>query len=194
MIVKIEKIINPVWGNPEHTVINCMVKLLENNEALPFTATPEDTELHGREVFEACIRGEAGKIGDYTPELTTDMARVIKNSEINAWRNDMENMEYVFEHNGRQWDYGKQTLERLEPSLSAAKAGRLPEAFFWTDAENNDVPMTGDALIALGSAAEQAMFAKGLEIHVRQRTMKKDVEALGDAEAILAYKVGMVDG
>ncbi|MGG8873224.1 DUF4376 domain-containing protein, partial [Escherichia coli] len=82
---------------------------------------------------------------------------------------------------------------RLEPSVAAAKAGKLPEAFFWTDAENNDVPMKSEELIALSEAAEQAMFTKGLEIHVRQRTMKKEIEALGDAEAILAYKVGMAD-
>ncbi|HIB0833372.1 TPA: DUF4376 domain-containing protein, partial [Escherichia coli] len=75
----------------------------------------------------------------------------------------------------------------------AAKAGILPEGFFWTDAENNDVPMKSEELIALSEAAEQAMFTKGLEIHVRQRTMKKEIEALGDAEAILAYKVGMAD-
>ncbi|EKB0416910.1 DUF4376 domain-containing protein, partial [Escherichia coli] len=75
----------------------------------------------------------------------------------------------------------------------AAKAGKLPEAFFWTDAENNDVGVTAEELIALSEAAEQAMFTKGLEIHIRQRTMKKEIEALGDAEAILAYKVGMAD-
>ncbi|EET3414497.1 DUF4376 domain-containing protein, partial [Escherichia coli] len=63
----------------------------------------------------------------------------------------------------------------------------------WTDAENNDVPVTAEELIALSEAAEQAMFTKGLEIHIRQRTMKKEIEALGDAEAILAYKVGMAD-
>ncbi|EFG3135156.1 DUF4376 domain-containing protein, partial [Escherichia coli] len=33
-----------------------------------------------------------------------------------------------------------------------------------------------------------------LEIHVRQRTMKKEIEALSGAEAILAYKVGITDG
>ncbi|EEV0497299.1 DUF4376 domain-containing protein, partial [Escherichia coli] len=71
--------------------------------------------------------------------------------------------------------------------------GKLPEAFFWTDAENNDVEVTAEELIALSEAAEQAMFTKGLEIHIRQRTMKKEIEALGDAEAILAYKVGMAD-
>ncbi|EPJ6304335.1 TPA: DUF4376 domain-containing protein, partial [Escherichia coli] len=75
----------------------------------------------------------------------------------------------------------------------AAKAGILPEGFFWTDAENNDVPMTAEALMALSEAAEKAMFTKGMEIHVRQRTMKKEIEALDDAEAILAYKVGMAD-
>ncbi|HFX7521778.1 TPA: DUF4376 domain-containing protein, partial [Escherichia coli] len=71
--------------------------------------------------------------------------------------------------------------------------GILPEGFFWTDAENNDVPMTAEALMALSEAAEKAMFTKGMEIHVRQRTMKKEIEALDDAEAILAYKVGMAD-
>ncbi|NEN74697.1 DUF4376 domain-containing protein, partial [Escherichia coli] len=69
----------------------------------------------------------------------------------------------------------------------------LPEGFFWTDAENNDVPMTAGELMALSEAAEKAMFTKGMEIHVRQRTMKKEIEALSDAEAILAYKVGMAD-
>ncbi|EFE8359465.1 DUF4376 domain-containing protein, partial [Escherichia coli] len=82
---------------------------------------------------------------------------------------------------------------RLEPSVAAAKAGILPEGFFWTDADNNDVPMTAGELMALSEAAEKAMFTKGMEIHVRQRTMKKEIEALGDAEAILAYKVGMAD-
>ncbi|EGF4805991.1 DUF4376 domain-containing protein, partial [Escherichia coli] len=76
----------------------------------------------------------------------------------------------------------------------AAKAGILPEGFFWTDAENNDVPMTAGELMALSEAAEKAMFTKGMEIHVRQRTMKKEIEALDDAEAILAYKIGITDG
>ncbi|EMO8322671.1 DUF4376 domain-containing protein, partial [Escherichia coli] len=37
------------------------------------------------------------------------------------------------------------------------------------------------------------MFTKGLEIHVRQRAMKKEIEALDDSDAILSYKVGMED-
>ncbi|HCX5195241.1 TPA: DUF4376 domain-containing protein, partial [Escherichia coli] len=139
-------------------------------------------------------RGEAGEIAEYVqPSISPEKARELKTAGINAWRNAMEAANYTFEHNGRKWDYGKSTQMRLEPSVAAAKAGKLPEQFFWTDADNNDVPMDAETLIALSAAAEQAMFTKGLEIHVRQRTMKKEIEALGDAEAILAYKVGMAD-
>ncbi|MBC9616145.1 DUF4376 domain-containing protein, partial [Escherichia coli] len=58
---------------------------------------------------------------------------------------------------------------------------------------NNDVPMKSEELIALSEAAEQAMFTKGMEIHVRQRTMKKELEKLNSVDEILAYKVGMAD-
>lgn len=121
--------------------------------------------------------------------LSAEKAREMKGDEINAWRNAMEAANYTFEHNGRKWDYGKSTQSRLEPSVAAAKAGRLPEGFFWTDAENNDVPVTAEELIALSEAAAQAMFTKGMEIHVRQRTMKKELEKLTSADEILAYKV-----
>ncbi|EHL1429686.1 DUF4376 domain-containing protein, partial [Escherichia coli] len=97
---------------------------------------------------------------------------------------------YTFEHNGRKWDYGKSTQARLEPSVAAAKAGILPLDFFWTDAQNNDVPVSADELIALSDAAAKALFAKGMEIHIHQRNMKKEIAALNDTAAILDYKVG----
>ncbi|EJJ3124993.1 DUF4376 domain-containing protein [Escherichia coli] len=148
---------------------------------LPDTEENRRVDISGRWGFD----GE--KITDL---LTVEKAREQKGSEINAWRNAMEASNYTFEHNGRKWDYGKLTQTRLEPSVAAAKAGKLPEGFFWTDAENNDVPVTPDELIALSEAAEQAMFSKGMEIHVRQRNMKKALEALNSVDEILAYEVG----
>ena len=192
--MNVEKISNPQWADKDHTAVNCMVKFEHIEQAAPFTATASDTEAYGRDIYAACQKGEAGEIAEYVqPSISPEKARELKTAGINAWRNAMEAANYTFEHNGRKWDYGKSTQTRLEPSVAAAKAGKLPEAFFWTDAENNDVPMKSEELIALSEAAEQAMFTKGLEIHVRQRTMKKEIEALGDAEAILAYKVGMAD-
>ncbi|EGO4139616.1 DUF4376 domain-containing protein [Escherichia coli] len=188
--MNIETITTPVWGDKEHTIINCMVKFAELESPVPFTATEDDCEAHGREIFAACQRGDAGEIGKYVSSVTPEKARSAKTAEINAWRDSMESASYVFEFNGHRWDYGKETQARLEPSVAAARAGKLPEGFFWTDADNNDVPMTAEALIALSEAAQQAMFAKGLEIHLRQREMKKAVEALNDADAVLAYAVG----
>ncbi|MBZ8671223.1 DUF4376 domain-containing protein [Escherichia coli] len=119
-----------------------------------------------------------------------ETARAIKISEVNAWRNTMENSNYVFEHAGHTWDCGKETRYRLEPSVATAKAGKLPAGFFWTDAENHDVPMSADELIALSDAVEEAMFKKGLEIHIRQREMKKELDELDDAEEIIKFMPG----
>ena len=189
--MKVDKITSPVWADRGHTTINCIVKFSDAETECVFTASADDPESYGREIFEACIRGDAGPVGEYraNDDMAVEEARRMKNAEINAWRDAMEASGYVFEHRGRKWDYGKETMTRLGMSASAARGGVLPEGFFWTDAENNDVPMTADELISLSDAAGKAMFRKGLEIHIRQREMKKAIAELSDSETILAYRV-----
>ena len=190
--MKVDKITSPVWADRGHTTINCIVKFSDAETECVFTASADDPESYGREIFEACIRGDAGPVGEYraNDDMAVEEARRMKNAEINAWRDAMEASGYVFEHRGRKWDYGKEAMTRLGMSASAARGGVLPEGFFWTDAENNDVPMTADELISLSDAAGKAMFRKGLEIHIRQREMKKAIAELSDSETILAYMVG----
>lgn len=120
-------------------------------------------------------------------------ARSQKHAEINSWRNTQENVNYTFMFNNHQWDYGKATQERLSLSVQMAKANKLPAGFIWTDADNNDVPMTAGELLSLSDAIDQAMFTKGLEIHMRQREMKEAIDKLTDVKAILDYKVGWPD-
>ena len=189
--MKVDKITSPVWADRGHTTINCIVKFSDAETECVFTASADDPESYGREIFEACIRGDAGPVGEYraNDDMAVEEARRMKNAEINAWRDAMEASGYVFEHRGRKWDYGKEAMTRLGMSASAARGGVLPEGFFWTDAENNDVPMTADELISLSDAAGKAMFRKGLEIHIRQREMKKAIAELSDSETILAYRV-----
>ncbi|EBP3998751.1 DUF4376 domain-containing protein [Salmonella enterica subsp. enterica] len=124
------------------------------------------------------------------PLPDTEDARKQKFAEINAWRNVQENANYTFTFNNHHWDYGKATQERLTLSVQMAKANKLPDGFIWTDADNNDVPMTAGELLNLSDAIDQAMFTKGLQIHMRQRAMKEDIDKLTDAKAILAYVVG----
>ncbi|MES1559638.1 DUF4376 domain-containing protein [Escherichia coli] len=190
--MKVDKITSPVWADRGHTTINCIVKFSDAETECVFTASADDPESYGCEIFEACIRGDAGPVGEYraNDDMAVEEARRMKNAEINAWRDAMEASGYVFEHRGRKWDYGKEAMTRLGMSASAARGGVLPEGFFWTDAENNDVPMTADELISLSDAAGKAMFRKGLEIHIRQREMKKAIAELSDSETILAYRVG----
>ncbi|EBD9815366.1 phage tail protein [Salmonella enterica subsp. enterica serovar Poona] len=126
--------------------------------------------------------------GKWVADLNTALTQ--KHAEINDWRNIQENMNYVFRFNNHNWDYGKTTQERLSLSVQMAKANKLPAGFIWTDADNNDVPMSAGELLNLSDAIDQAMFTMGLQIHLRQREMKEEIEKLTDAQAVLDYVVG----
>ncbi|EIJ6515015.1 DUF4376 domain-containing protein [Salmonella enterica] len=121
-------------------------------------------------------------------------ARSQKHAEINRWRNIQENVNYTVPFDNHKWDYGKATQERLTLSVQMAKANKLPDGFIWTDADNNDVPMTAGELLNLSDAIDQAMFTKGLQIHMRQREMKEEIDKLTDVKAILDYVVGWPEG
>ncbi|EAA9128159.1 DUF4376 domain-containing protein [Salmonella enterica] len=120
-------------------------------------------------------------------------ARNQKHAEINAWRDQQENGSTTFDWNGHKWDAGKASQDRLAPVLVVAKSGQLPDGFFWTDASNEDVPVTVDDLIAIDAGMTQAMVIQGFKIHERQRQMKKDIAELTKVSDILNYSVGWAD-
>lgn len=120
-------------------------------------------------------------------------ARSQKHTEINAWRDQQENGSTTFDWSGHKWDAGKASQDRLAPVLVVAKAGQLPDGFFWTDASNEDVPVTVDDLTAIDAGMTQAMVVQGFKIHERQRQMKKDISELTKVSDILNYPVGWPD-
>lgn len=69
---------NPQWVDAEHTVINVEAKWehLESEGYLPFTASPNDVEAHGRDLYNRIINGEFGTIAEYVappePEVTEE--------------------------------------------------------------------------------------------------------------------------
>ncbi|EHE7040268.1 DUF4376 domain-containing protein, partial [Salmonella enterica subsp. enterica serovar Newport] len=77
---------------------------------------------------------------------------------------------------------------------AVAKSGALPPGFFWTDADNIDVPMTADELTVLEAAMQQSMVLQGFKIHERQRQMKEEVDKLTDYKAIQGYIVDWPEG
>ncbi|EAQ6131879.1 DUF4376 domain-containing protein [Salmonella enterica] len=157
---------------------------------LPFTASETDSTDYGRQLFADLKAGKYGAVTPFTvtPEMLT-AAKDTKHAEINAWRDAQENGNYPFELNGHRWDCGKASQSRLAPVVAVAKSGALPPGFFWTDADNEDIPMTTDELINLEAAMQQNMVATGWKIHERQRQMKEEVDKLTDYRSVQNYVI-----
>ncbi|EJQ8147557.1 DUF4376 domain-containing protein [Salmonella enterica subsp. enterica serovar Newport] len=161
---------------------------------LPYISTTYDPADFGPQLYSDLKSGKYGLVTPFT--VTSEMiqaAKDQKHGEINVWRNIQEDTNYVFQFNGRNWDYGRATQERLSLSVQMAKQNRLPAGFIWTDADNNDVPMASGELLNLSDAIDQVMFKKGLGIHLRQRQMKEEVDVLTDYQAIKDYVVGWAE-
>ena len=56
---------NPRWANAEQSLIDLTIKWEGIAEELPFTASPTDTEAHGRAIFAAAQAGEFGPVAEY---------------------------------------------------------------------------------------------------------------------------------
>ncbi|MCF4173518.1 DUF4376 domain-containing protein [Vibrio sp. McD22-P3] len=109
-----------------------------------------------------------------------------KHAEINSWRSSLENDEQqTVQALGTDWDAGPAARLRIDSTLLTAA---MPP--YWTDANNVDHEgMTLEDLKQVKIAISELGFA----IHDRQRTMKKEVEALTDFDEILNYPVGWSD-
>ncbi|ECG8634055.1 DUF4376 domain-containing protein [Salmonella enterica subsp. salamae] len=139
----------------------------------------------------ADISGRWGFDGENVIDLMTpDKARRAKHDEINRWRDRQEDGNAVFDWNGRKWDAGKSSQERLSSVLALSRISALPEGFYWTDADNNDVQVTPADLAAINTGMTAAMVMQGWKIHERQRDMKKEVDELIKVSDILDYKIG----
>ncbi|ECD7240577.1 DUF4376 domain-containing protein [Salmonella enterica] len=179
----------------ESGLINCLVHFESFDDFIPFTASPDDPEAHGRQLYADLKAGKYGPVAPFTvtPEMLT-AAKQAKHAEINAWRDAQESGSIIFTLNGHKWDCGKASQTRLAPVVAVAKSGALPPGFFWTDADNIDVPMTADELTALEAAMQQNMVLQGFRIHERQRQMKEEVDKLTDYKAIQNYVVDWPKG
>ena len=61
---------NPRWSNAGHTTIDCEITTSQfGDEVLPFTASPNDIEAHGRGIFADIIAGKYGVIAEYVAPL-----------------------------------------------------------------------------------------------------------------------------
>lgn len=79
----------PTWANTQKTLINCEVEHPDYGW-IPFTASPNDPERHGRNIFAGCLAGDHGPIADYVPpplpstEQLASEVRVKRNAALTA--------------------------------------------------------------------------------------------------------------
>ncbi|HEB0785112.1 TPA: DUF4376 domain-containing protein [Salmonella enterica] len=175
----------------ENGNIHAEVQFSGRDDWLAYMVTTHETSEDGKALFAAFENGQFGEVAPWveTPEMLAE-AKEEKYAEINAWRDTMENGNYPFTLNGHRWDCGKVSQTRLAPVVAVAKSGSLPPGFFWTDADNIDVPMTEVELVALESAMQQNMVLVGFKIHERQRQMKQDVGEMTDRRKVKCYRPG----
>jgi hypothetical protein len=82
--MEIKNVRNISWSNPEHTTIDCEVDHVIYGW-ISFTASPNDVELHGREIYEVIVSGKYGVISEYEPPVYTteqlsEQARLTRNN------------------------------------------------------------------------------------------------------------------
>ncbi|MED8996400.1 DUF4376 domain-containing protein, partial [Escherichia coli] len=128
--------------------------------------------------------------GEIVDTRTLEEAVSLKTAEINAWRDAQEQGNVVFEAEGYSWDASLTSKTRIEPVMALVTAGALPEGFFWTDADNEDIPATEELLTSIYEGMQQALVEQGFSIHERQRQMKQEIAQLETVAEIEAYEVG----
>ena len=132
------------------------------------------------EEIPACDPAAAQLLGEVaypaSQALQRSGAQAAAHARIEAWRDAQERAPLVFEHAGHAWDGGLATRQRLQPVVAL---DALPDGFFWTDANNTDVPVSLAELQALNAAHETAIVLRGFEIHAAQRAMKSALESMG---------------
>ncbi|WP_045443126.1 DUF4376 domain-containing protein [Citrobacter sp. S-77] len=174
----------------ESGAIDCDVLFEEMDEALPYTATADDTASTGQQIWQELQSGKWGEIAPFivTPEML-EAARAAKRREIEAWRTEQEAQPFVFEWNGHTWNAGPESLARLSPVTMAVRPESSRAAFVWNDASNEPVHLTMAQAEELAAAMAQAQLDRNNDIFSRQREMKSRIGKMESLEDIRTFKV-----
>ena len=174
----------------ENGAIDCDVLFEGVDEALPYTATADDTAPTGQQIWQELQSGKWGEIAPFTvtPELIA-AAKDAKKMEIEAWRTEQEAQSFTFEWNGHTWNAGPDSMARLYPVVMAEKSDTARTILAWGDADNQQVKLSMPELEELATAMVQAIVERNDEIYQRQREMKDALEKQDELEAIRNFIV-----
>lgn len=112
---------NPKWANRSQTIIDLTVRFEEIDEDLPFTANPEDSEPHGREIFARALNNDFGDIGAFdvpppTIETVAEEIKLERNNRLAA--TDWTQLPDVPQSTKELWEPYRQQLRDLPQDLN----------------------------------------------------------------------------
>ena len=128
---------NPSWANQAQTAIDLDLTL-GNGDSFRFTASGQDSEAHGRALWDAAIAGEFGPIAPYEPpKPTAEGQQAVINARLLAVSGMIAPLE-----DARELDIATETeLARLtELKRYRVELSRLPLSEDWPDLVIPDIP------------------------------------------------------
>lgn len=130
---------NPKWADESHSSIDCLIKTNTLLDEIPFTASLNDPEPHGREIFAKCIAGDFGEIATMEkPDCLgadanqTETPVQLKRLEMFLGHANLENSRRSFRSVVILWGSFLDDLldELLEAAYAAGKiVGKPPRTF-----------------------------------------------------------------
>jgi hypothetical protein len=84
---------NPKWFNAEQSLIDCEVDFVDLvEEYVPFTASPNDSTEHGRNIYQQLVNGNFGTIAPYEPppEKTQEQKAFLIRSNRDAMLKELD--------------------------------------------------------------------------------------------------------
>lgn len=125
-------------------------------------------------------------VGRYTgPEISfevqpVEVVKARRQDEVTAKK--AEQLAGGFLWNGKRWDADAQAQQNVTSMASAVAAGmELPDGFFWTSYDNEDVKIDAAGISALSAAMMTFIFST----HAHARSLKEAIEAQDTNAAVM---------
>jgi len=113
----------PQWCDAEHTGVNVLIRWDGWDAELPFTATKDDPEAHGQQIYQNILAGVYGEIAEFVPPeppTAEEVARKVREErDVRLAMTDWTQMPDVPEATKLKWSAYRQALRDvpLQPSF-----------------------------------------------------------------------------
>lgn len=189
---------NPKWVDEAHSMIDVEV-LFEDEDGnqdedsfVPFTASPDDVEEHGRAVWADCLKGAFGTIAEYiAPVIPLEDAKAAKLGELAKW------FAWASEHAhlmssviGYEIDADETANRNIEGLIKAVEAGTLAVPVYFMDYNNQVHPVDLNMLKVM----QLEVITNGQQLYQQKWAFRERIEAAQSKAELDAVVIPAING